>query len=89
MSDTINEMKREMYLDSDHVDHINNPKHYTFGGIETIEYMKAKSSKEEFLGYLRLNALKYLSRAFHKDDALQDFKKAGWYIERLVKEMDT
>ena len=39
-----------------------NPEHYKKGGIETIEYMKAKMSKEEFYGYIKGNALKYISR---------------------------
>ena len=69
-------------------DQINSPPHYTVGGIETIEYMKAKASPEEFAGYLRLNALKYVSRAGHKDNTVQDYKKAVWYLNRLIKEME-
>ena len=69
-------------------DAVNQPKHYTFGGIETIEYMKAKSTPEEFKGHLRLTALKYLSRTGYKDDALQDLKKAQWYLNRLIKECE-
>ena len=65
-----------------------NPDHYKIGGIETIDYMKAKSTPEEFKGYLRLTALKYLSRAGHKDDTVQDYKKAQWFIDRLIKECD-
>ena len=61
-----------------------NPDHYKVGGIETIEYLQAKLSKEEFAGYCRGNALKYLSRAGHKDDAAQEYRKAIWYIERLL-----
>jgi len=61
-----------------------NPDHYKVGGIETIEYLQAKLSKEEFAGYCRGNALKYLSRAGHKDDAAQEYRKAIWYIERLI-----
>ena len=70
------------------VDPINHPLHYTFGGIETIEYMKAKSTPEEFKGHLRLTAIKYLSRTGYKNDALQDLKKAQWYLNRLIKECD-
>ena len=70
------------------VDAVNHPPHYMVGGIETIEYMKAKSTKEEFLGHLRLTAIKYLSRVGHKGDALEDYKKAQWYINRLIKEME-
>ena len=65
-------------------DMVNNPPHYTRGGIEAIDYMEAKSTPEEFTGHLRLTALKYLSRTGYKDDTLQDLKKAQWYINKLV-----
>ena len=65
-------------------DMVNNPPHYTRGGIEAIDYMEAKSTPEEFMGHLRLTALKYLSRTGYKDDALQDLKKAQWYVNKLV-----
>jgi hypothetical protein len=69
------------------LDIVNHPKHYTHGGIETIDYMKAKSTHEEFCGHLRLTAIKYLSRAGLKDDTLQDMQKAGWYVNRLIQEL--
>lgn len=65
-------------------DMVNNPPHYTRGGIEAIDYMEAKATPEEFAGHLRLTALKYLSRTGYKDDALQDLKKAQWYVNKLV-----
>ena len=43
-----------------------NPDHYKVGGIETIDYLQAKLSPEEFAGYCRGNALKYMSRAGHR-----------------------
>jgi hypothetical protein len=46
--------------------------------------MEAKSTPEEFTGHLRLTALKYLSRTGYKDDALQDLKKAQWYVNKLI-----
>ena len=63
-----------------------NPEHYKIGGIETIDYMQAKSTPEEFTGHLRLTALKYLSRAGYKpkSDRLEDLKKASWYLDRLI-----
>ena len=69
-------------------DQVNSPAHYTAGGIETIDYMRAKASPEEFRGYLRLNALKYLSRAGLKGDAVVDLKKSAWYINRLIGELE-
>lgn len=65
-----------------------NPSHYKVGGIETIDYMKAKSTIEEFHGHLRLTALKYLSRYGHKDNTLQELKKAKWYLDRLIQELE-
>jgi hypothetical protein len=70
------------------VDAVNHPPHYKVGGIETIDYMKAKSTPEEFRGHLRLTAIKYLSRTGYKDDALQDLKKAQWYLSKLIEELE-
>lgn len=60
-----------------------NPDHYKIGGIETIDYLRAKLTPQEFAGYCRGNALKYLSRAGYKDDDAQEIGKAIWYLERL------
>ena len=64
-------------------DPVNSPAHYTVGGIETIDYLRAKLSPEEFAGYCRGNVLKYLSRAPHKNGT-EDLKKARWYLDRLI-----
>jgi hypothetical protein len=73
-------------LDESTVGDAIDPDHYKVGGIETIDYMKAKSTPEEFEGYLRLSSLKYLSRAGHKGEALEDYRKALWFVTRLVEE---
>jgi hypothetical protein len=65
-----------------------NPNYYKVGGIETIDYMRAKSTPEEFRGHLRLTALKYLSRVGHKDEILKEYKKAQWYLNKLVEEVE-
>jgi hypothetical protein len=61
-----------------------NPDHYKIGGIETIDYIEAKLTKEQFRGYLVGNVIKYISRFEHKN-GLEDLKKAGWYLNRLIK----
>ena len=66
-------------------DLVNNPPHYTAGGIETIDYIKAKLTPEEFIGYLKGNVIKYTSRAGKKDDVVQDLEKAQWYMNRQIK----
>jgi hypothetical protein len=66
-------------------DMVNSPDHYTFGGIETIDYLKAKLSPEALDGYLAGNVLKYVSR-YNLKNGLQDLEKAQWYLNRLVSE---
>jgi len=60
-----------------------NPDHYKIGGIETIDFLQAKLTQEEFRGYLRGNVIKYLSRLGHKDMTFQELGKAIWYLQRL------
>lgn len=68
-------------------DDINHPAHYHRGGIECIDYLKAKLTTEEFIGYLKGNCMKYLSRMGHKDAAVKEAGKAAWYANRLKKEL--
>ena len=69
-------------------DMVNHPPHYTQGGIETIDYMKAKLTPEAFIGYLQGNCIKYLSRAAYKGMPVEDFKKAQWYLNKLVETLE-
>ena len=64
-------------------DPINHPAHYTHGGIETIDFIQAKLTPEEFRGYLKGNILKYGSRLGHKDNDMQDAGKLNWYTNKL------
>lgn len=68
------------------IDMVNKPPHYTHGGIEAIDYIQAKLTPEEFAGYCKGNALKYISRAGHKTDAAEDTRKAIWYLNRMIRE---
>lgn len=61
-----------------------NPRHYTDGGIETIKYLEAKLSPEEFRGFIKGNVLKYLSRESRKGGD-EDLAKAAWYLLYLLK----
>lgn len=65
-------------------DPINHPNHYTHGGIECIDYLKAKLTDSEFTGFLKGNIIKYLSRAELKN-GVEDYKKAKWYLDELIK----
>ena len=78
----VNEVKEETVKEDDPVNH---PKHYTDGRIEVIEYIEDKK-----LGFCLGNAIKYISRAGkkEKDKEIQDLRKAMWYIERRIYELE-
>jgi hypothetical protein len=65
------------------IDNVNHPQHYTHGGIETIDYLQAKMTQEQFEGYLVGNILKYVSRYPHKN-GIEDLRKAQWYLNKLL-----
>lgn len=65
-------------------DPIHNPSHYTNGGIEFIEVLRAKLSSDEFRGFLKGNVIKYTLRAEHKDGA-QDYAKGARYAKWLAE----
>ena len=60
-------------------DMVNNPSHYTKGGIETIDFIEAKN-----LGYHLGNVIKYVSRAEMKGGK-EDLLKAQWYLNRAIE----
>lgn len=60
------------------------PAHYD-DVISPIEYMRATFTVEEYKGFLRGNILKYLARAGKKGAALDDYKKAQFYLDELVR----
>jgi hypothetical protein len=64
-------------------DNVNHPAHYKMGGIETIDFVEAKN-----LNYNLGNVVKYITRADHKGNKLEDLKKAQWYLNREVSNLE-
>ena len=59
-----------------------------YGGDTTYECIKVLQSwvsEEEYRGFLRCNAIKYLCRAGKKDELVQELKKSVWYINKLIE----
>jgi hypothetical protein len=81
-------LEGEYRMQDQPTDMVNHPPHYTTGGIETIDYIEAKLTPEEFRGYCKGSVLKYSSRAGKKGDADEDLKKARWYLNRLIGDTD-
>lgn len=59
------------------------PEHYTFGGIDTIDFIRAKVTTEMLEGFYFGNVMKYLVRYRHKD-GLRDLQKAKVYLQWLI-----
>lgn len=64
-------------------DMVNHPPHYTShpSGIECIQIT-------EHMGFNLGNALKYIWRADEKGQALEDLKKASWYLAREISKRE-
>lgn len=63
------------------IDKVNHPSHYTHMPVEAIEIT-------EHFNFNMGNALKYIIRADHKGNPVEDLKKAAWYINREIKRRD-
>lgn len=70
-----------MALDLKPVEHdaVNHPRHYTQhpSGVECIAIT-------EHMGFCLGNAMKYIWRADLKADAIEDLRKARWYLDREI-----
>jgi hypothetical protein len=65
---------------------ISHPERY--GGDTTYECIKVLEAwlpPDQYKGFLRGNALKYLCRVGKKDETVQELKKAKWYLEKLIE----
>lgn len=63
-------------------DLINHPQHYTFGTIEVIDVLE-----DWKLNYHLGNVVKYVARAEHKGNTLDDLMKARWYLDRYIRKL--
>ena len=59
-----------------------NPKHYTELAISPLEYIKANE-----LSWNVGNVIKYVSR-YKSKNGLEDLKKAEWYLQDLIKDLE-
>jgi hypothetical protein len=65
-------------------DPVNHPEHYNAhpSGVEAIEIT-------EHMNFCLGNAVKYIWRADLKNDAIEDLKKAAWYIAREIRRRES
>ena len=72
------------------IDMVNSPPHYKLTGldIESVDVIRAVLTAEEFRGWCKGNAIKYLMRLGKKDKEIQDARKSIKFLEWLVKELE-
>ena len=73
--------KAENLLDklSKGLDNVNHPSHYTFGQYEVLDVIE-----DWDLPFHLANVVKYIARAKHKGNEIQDLLKAQFYLNRYV-----
>lgn len=82
-------MEKELieFLSSEDKEMVNNPKHY--GGKDNV-YEAIKVIDAWQLGFCLGNTVKYISRAGKKDKEkeLEDLKKALWYLQHHIEQLE-
>lgn len=79
-------------VDADNGQHIHlddnpmTPEYYKAEGVETIDYLHAFLTEDEFNGFCKGNIIKYASRANRKN-GIEDICKARDYIRYLITSM--
>ena len=63
---------------------VNHPSHYNAGSIEVIDAIE-----DWKLDFNTGNVIKYVARHQHKGRPVEDLKKARWYLDRLIKNIET
>ena len=94
MSNTVRIRKKSDYEKA--MEMVNHPPHYTQGGIEQIEVMRATLTREKFIGAMEYNEKRYMRRWDSKgitDDMSEDEKnlvkfvnlsKAEFHLKELL-----
>ena len=65
-------------------DNVNHPEHYTSGGIECIDAIRASLGDKEFADYCKGNILKYLWR-YRRKNGVEDLRKAQVYLNWMIE----
>ena len=62
---------------------VDHPDHYNQGKIEVIDAIEDWN-----LNFCEGNVIKYVARHRHKDEPLEDLRKARWYLARLIARIE-
>lgn len=62
--------------------------HYRKKSIQPWDAMQVWMTREEFIGFLRGNVIKYAARANEKG-GVEDYKKARHYLDKLIEVIES
>lgn len=65
------------------VSKVNHPLHYNAGNIEIIDAIEDWN-----MNFSEGNVVKYVARHRYKLKPLEDLKKAKWYLERMIENLE-
>lgn len=68
------------------LDNVHQPKHYTTGNIEVIEYIKDNLTPDMYEGYCVGNLIKYTSR-YRNKGGIEDLEKAAVYLKWAIESL--
>lgn len=72
-------------VSTDENDPVNHPAHYTKGGIECLDAIRASMTDSGYLDFLKGQVIKYIWRYQHKGKPLEDLQKAEFYLKRMIE----
>ena len=86
MSDMMNSSVSEL---NNMEDMVNSPSHYADGKIECIEAIEeATKGLQGMEAVCTANVMKYIWR-WKKKNGIEDLKKARWYLNRLIDDLES
>lgn len=62
---------------------VDHPTHYKSNGVEAIDVIEAFG-----LGFCLGNVVKYILRAGRKQSTIEDLRKARWYLDRAIQNLE-
>lgn len=77
-----NNHAKGVYVESN--DSVNHPTHYTFGKFEVIDVLLDWFGTDPLVWQVG----KYCARYMHKGKPLEDLKKARFYLDRRIKQLE-
>lgn len=82
------EFKADQKEEAKKHDAVNHPNHYTQGEVECIDAIaSACINKQGIEAVCAANIIKYLWR-YENKNGVEDVKKAQWYLQKLIKELE-